>query len=86
MGVQRQDHRNAACSSRDAACCKDSKLRVVFLTVRLLNSGVLVSLKQRIRGYILYPECMCRRKHAHLQKGNTEKVRREIKYVKHKSG
>lgn len=57
-----------------------------FLTVQLLKSGVLVSLKQRIRGYILYPECMCRRKHAHLQKGNTGKVRREIKYVKHKCG
>lgn len=31
MGVQRQDRRNAACSGRDAACCKDCKLRVVFL-------------------------------------------------------
>jgi len=84
-GVQGQDHGNAACSGRDAACCKDSKLCIVFLTMQLLKSGVLVSLKQRIRGYILYPECVCRRKHARLHGGNTEKVRREIKYVQHKS-
>lgn len=72
-------------SGRAAACCEDSKLYAVFRTARLLQSGVPVSLIRRIRGYTLHPECTCRRKHAHLQKGNTEKVRREIKYVKQKS-